>query len=60
MTEVVVNSIEDAVRQCGVGETTLSPKEKDSLDLHGYIVLPDIVDADWPAHLREAFERAMD
>jgi ectoine hydroxylase-related dioxygenase (phytanoyl-CoA dioxygenase family) len=56
---VVVNGIEEALRQCGVTETTLAPAEKDALDRHGYIVLPNVMDADWLAQLRAAFERAV-
>jgi ectoine hydroxylase-related dioxygenase (phytanoyl-CoA dioxygenase family) len=54
--ETVVNGIEDALRQCGATETTLSQGEKDALDQHGYLVLPDVVDATGLDRLRAAFE----
>lgn len=51
-----VSQIEDVLRQCGVNGTTLSAGEKEQLDRMGFIVLPDIMDADWLARLRLAFE----
>jgi ectoine hydroxylase-related dioxygenase (phytanoyl-CoA dioxygenase family) len=54
-----VNGMEDALRQCGVTETTLAPGEKDALDRHGYLVLPDVLDQDWLVRLRAAFEMAL-
>src|SRR5262249_46148722 len=60
MTETAeVIGIEDALRQCGVTETTLAPGEKDALDRHGYLVWPDLLDPDWLARLRAAFETAL-
>src|SRR5438874_11523110 len=55
----VVSGIEDALRQCGVTESTLAQGEKEALDRHGYFVLPDIMDADWLGRLRTAFEMAV-
>ncbi|MGH9799653.1 MAG: phytanoyl-CoA dioxygenase family protein [Blastocatellia bacterium] len=50
--------IEDVLKQCGVTETTLSVAEKNTLDQQGYIVLSGLIDADWLARLRNAFEIA--
>src|SRR5262249_52724768 len=52
-------SIDDALEQCGVTETTLSPAEKGALDRLGYFILPDMIDADWLARLRDGFEMAI-
>src|SRR5262245_14642578 len=53
------SGIEDALRQCGVAERTLGPREKDALDRFGYVVLPGVVDAAWLARLRAAFAAAL-
>jgi ectoine hydroxylase-related dioxygenase (phytanoyl-CoA dioxygenase family) len=60
MIEAAMSGIEEALRECGVTETTLQPGEKDALDRHGYLVMPDVVDADGLHRLRAAFERATD
>lgn len=54
-----ITGIEDALRQCGVTEATLAQHEKDALDRHGYLVVPGLVDPDWLAGLRAAFETAL-
>jgi ectoine hydroxylase-related dioxygenase (phytanoyl-CoA dioxygenase family) len=54
-----VNGIEDALRQCGVTETTLAPAERDALDRLGYLVLPDVIDPEWLVRLRAAVEAAL-
>ena len=60
MTEATaVGGIEGVLRQCGVTDTTLAPREKDALDRVGYIVLHDVIDRDWLARLREAFASAL-
>jgi ectoine hydroxylase-related dioxygenase (phytanoyl-CoA dioxygenase family) len=51
--------MDDALRECGVTETTLTAAEKDSLDRLGYLVLPDVMDRAWLARLRAAFEAAL-
>lgn len=48
--------IDDVLAQCGVTQTTLSPHEREVLDREGYVVLPGVIDADWLARLRTAFE----
>jgi ectoine hydroxylase-related dioxygenase (phytanoyl-CoA dioxygenase family) len=53
------NGIEGVLRQCGVTETTLAQGQKDALDRHGYLVLPDVLNDDWLARLRAAFETAI-
>jgi len=58
MQQQAINAIEDALRQCGVTETTLAPREKDDLDRYGYLVLPGVMDPDSLARLRSAFEAA--
>ena len=51
-----VTEIEDVLRQCGVTDATLSAGEKEQLDRQGFIVLPEVMDAEWLARLRTAFE----
>src|SRR5262249_59681927 len=53
------NELEDALRQCGVTDRTLAPREKEALDRHGYIVLWDVMDGGWLARLRDTFETAV-
>jgi len=55
-----LSGIEDALRESNVTEATLSPAENESLDKLGYVILPDVIDADWLARLRTAFENAVD
>ena len=55
---IELNSIEQTLRECGVTESTLSQGEKEALDREGYVVFGDVVDADWLARLRAAFETA--
>lgn len=58
MIEVTsIDSMEDALKQCGVTETTLAREEKDAFDRDGYLVLADIIDAQWLDRLRDAFEK---
>ena len=42
----------------GISETSLSNSQTAQLDQLGYVVLPDVMDADWLARLRNAFEAA--
>ncbi len=42
--------------QAGITQTSLLPRERETLDRDGYIVLPDVIDADWLVRLRNAFE----
>ncbi len=42
--------------QFGITETTLSPHERDALDRDGYVVLPEVIAANWLERLRAAFE----
>jgi ectoine hydroxylase-related dioxygenase (phytanoyl-CoA dioxygenase family) len=54
-----VTGTEDALRQCGVTDKTLAPREKEALDRLGYLVLTDIIDEDWLEELRAAFAAAV-
>jgi len=54
-----LNGIEEALKECGVTDATLSPAEKESLDRRGYVVLAGVVGPDWLAKLRTAFESAI-
>lgn len=54
--EPTVNSIEEALQECGVTETTLSPREAEALDREGYVVMPGVIDTRGLECLREAFE----
>src|SRR5262249_9769499 len=39
---------------------TLAPAEKDALDRHGYVVLPDVLDEQELAQIRAAFDTAIE
>ena len=56
MIATAVNSIDEVLRESGVTETTLSPRETEALDHDGYVVLPGVIDAGWLESLRAAFE----
>jgi len=56
MIKPTVNSFEQILRECGVTETALSAREREALDRDGYVVLPDVIEADWLARLSFAFE----
>jgi ectoine hydroxylase-related dioxygenase (phytanoyl-CoA dioxygenase family) len=51
-----VNTIEEALESLGVSERTLAAFERTALDRDGYLVLPQVLDGDVLARLREAFE----
>ena len=53
------NGIEAILKECCVTEKSLDASQKEALDRHGYLVLPDLAAGDWLARLRAAFERAM-
>jgi ectoine hydroxylase-related dioxygenase (phytanoyl-CoA dioxygenase family) len=55
-----LHRIEDALAQCGVTATTLTPAEQNALDRLGYLVLLDIIDRTWLAQLRAVVEAALD
>jgi ectoine hydroxylase-related dioxygenase (phytanoyl-CoA dioxygenase family) len=42
--------------QFDITPTPLTPHEREALDRDGYVVLPGVIDADWLARLRAAFE----
>jgi ectoine hydroxylase-related dioxygenase (phytanoyl-CoA dioxygenase family) len=48
--------VDEMLAQFGITQTTLSPHEREALDRDGYVVLPSVIDADWLARLRAAFE----
>ncbi|HKC86717.1 MAG TPA: phytanoyl-CoA dioxygenase family protein, partial [Blastocatellia bacterium] len=54
-----LSGIEDVLKECGVTEATLAPAEKESLNRLGYVVLTGVIDLDWLARLRTAFENAV-
>ena len=54
-----MNGFDQTLAQLGVGETTLSAAEGESLDQNGYVVLDGILDPVHLAHVRTAFEAAM-
>jgi ectoine hydroxylase-related dioxygenase (phytanoyl-CoA dioxygenase family) len=54
-----VTGIDDALRQCGVTDRTLTPAEKTALDRHGYLVWPGVMGRAWLAGVRAAFETAI-
>lgn len=52
-------TFDEALRQCGVTDRTLTPGEKEALDRWGYVVFYNIIDDDWLAEMRAAFEKAL-
>lgn len=46
-----------ALAELGVEDDTLGPEEKACLEREGYLVLGGLIDADWLAGLRAAFDR---
>jgi ectoine hydroxylase-related dioxygenase (phytanoyl-CoA dioxygenase family) len=56
MTEPAMNEIEQALRESGVTNSTLSSTEKESLDREGYVVFREVIDAVWLESLRTAFD----
>ena len=56
--EEPVNSIENALKLCGVTETTLTRAEKDMLDEKGYMVLPGAISSPTLEQMRDIFESA--
>jgi hypothetical protein len=59
MIATTTYGIEDALRDCGVTDKTLTPREKDALDREGYFLFPRIVDDAWLAKVHEEFEAAL-
>ncbi|HET6371977.1 MAG TPA: phytanoyl-CoA dioxygenase family protein [Candidatus Polarisedimenticolia bacterium] len=59
MPHVVNVEIPEALRQCGVAESTLAPWEKDALDQNGYVLLAQVIDTHRLEQLRAAFESVM-
>ncbi|HSB08177.1 MAG TPA: phytanoyl-CoA dioxygenase family protein [Blastocatellia bacterium] len=57
MLGTAVRSIDEVLRECGVTETSLLPREAEALDKDGYVVLPAVIDAPWLEGLRAAFEK---
>jgi ectoine hydroxylase-related dioxygenase (phytanoyl-CoA dioxygenase family) len=51
---------EEALRQCGVTEATLTAGEREALDRQGYFVLADLVGGEGLECLRAEFETAID
>lgn len=49
----------EVLNECGVTEETLSLAEKESLDRLGYVVFTGVIDANWLARLRTAFEKVV-
>ncbi len=54
-----INNIEEALRELGVTETTLSAAEKETLDREGYVVLPGLIEPAWLEQLRQTYEELM-
>jgi len=52
-------TFDEALRQCGVTDRTLTPGEKEALDRWGYAVFHNVIDDDWLAEMRAAFEKAL-
>ena len=58
MVQVSTNDFDVVLNQCGVTDTTLAPVERRALDRNGYVVLTNLIDGDWLAGVRAAFENA--
>jgi len=52
--------IQEALKQLGVTENTLTEKEKETLDREGYIVFENIIDPVWLEELRYLFEKNLE
>jgi ectoine hydroxylase-related dioxygenase (phytanoyl-CoA dioxygenase family) len=55
-----VSGIEEALRQRGVTEGTISTTEENAIDQQGYLVLPEVLPRPLLAQLRAAFDLALD
>jgi ectoine hydroxylase-related dioxygenase (phytanoyl-CoA dioxygenase family) len=51
-----MNSIEEILNAYEGKNRGLSEREREALDRDGYVVLPNLIDADWLTRLRTAFE----
>ena len=49
-------NITNALTALGVDDTTLSEKEKDDMEKNGFVVLPNLIEAEWLEQLRQRFE----
>jgi len=56
MHEQAAHTFEEALRDRGISLERLSAEEMSALDGDGYVVMPRIIDSDWLADLRTAFE----
>src|SRR5262245_35257210 len=54
-----LSGIEEALRQCGVTEQTLTSAEKVAIDQDGYLVLANVLDRHRLTLLRAAFDLAV-
>ena len=55
-----MTNIQEAMKACGVTETTLSLDEKKSLDEKGYVIFQRLVDSVWLKQLQDTYERLME
>ena len=51
-----MNSIEEILNESGRASSALSEREREELDRDGYVVFPDLIDADWLEPLKAAFD----
>lgn len=54
-----ISNIQEALAALGVTDTTLTQEQKRFLDEHGYLILPDVIDAAWLEALRDKYEHLM-
>lgn len=59
MTTAVISNIQEALRELGVTDATLTEEEKKSLDEKGYVIFPDLINPTWLKQLQDAFEALM-
>lgn len=52
-----ITCIEDALKELGVTEMTLSNEEKQSLDEKGYVIFPNLINEDWLKQLQQAYDQ---
>lgn len=57
MKTATINTIEEALREAGVTDKTLTSAEKKALDEQGYLVLTETIDRKWLKDLRDIFEQ---
>ncbi len=59
ITDRKITSIDEALRELGVTDQTLSAEEKQSLDEKGFVVFPNLIDQAWLEQLQNAYDQLL-